>query len=111
MSQCYSIIIDRGISAPGHGKEVVDGINAVDKRNIYPLMSTAKLPGSNILDSQMQVHTVTQKDDVSLSKEFQQHLTKKYRKDGVIDQGKYKKIFVERKLTDKQYHIHDNAAV
>ena len=31
MSQTYYIIIDRGISAPGHGKEVVDGINAVDK--------------------------------------------------------------------------------
>ena len=35
MSQTYSIIIDRGISAPGHGKEVVDGLNAVDKRCIY----------------------------------------------------------------------------
>ena len=31
MSQTYSIIIDRGISAPGHGKEVVDGLNAFDK--------------------------------------------------------------------------------
>ena len=31
MSQTYSIIIDRGISAPGYGKEVVDGLNAVDK--------------------------------------------------------------------------------
>ena len=31
MSQTYSIIIDRGISAPGHGKEVVDGLNDVDK--------------------------------------------------------------------------------
>ena len=27
LSQCHSIIFDRGISAPGHGKEVVDGIN------------------------------------------------------------------------------------
>ena len=35
MSQCYSVIIDRGISAPGYGKEVVDGINAIDKRYIY----------------------------------------------------------------------------
>ena len=34
MLQTYSIIIDRGISARGHGKEVVDGINAVDKRYI-----------------------------------------------------------------------------
>ena len=35
MSQFYSIIIDRSISSPGHGKEVVDGLNAVDKRYIY----------------------------------------------------------------------------
>ena len=45
MSQTYSIIIDRGISAPGHGKEVADGINAVDKRYIYQLMSKVQLPG------------------------------------------------------------------
>ena len=35
MSQCYSVIIDRDISAPGHDKEVVDGINAVEKLYIY----------------------------------------------------------------------------
>ena len=35
MSQCYSVIINRGISSPGHGKEVVDGLNAVDKSYIY----------------------------------------------------------------------------
>ena len=45
MSQCDSIIIDRGISAPGHGKEVVYGLNAFDKRYIYQLMSTFQLPG------------------------------------------------------------------
>ena len=33
--QNYSIIIDRGIIAPGNGKEVVDGLNDVDKRYIY----------------------------------------------------------------------------
>ena len=31
MSQCYSIIIDCGISEPGHGKEVVDVLNVIDK--------------------------------------------------------------------------------
>ena len=45
MSQCYSVIIDRGISAPGHVKEVVGGINAIYKRYIYQLMSNVKLPG------------------------------------------------------------------
>ena len=39
MLKCYSVIIDHGISAPGHGKEVVDVLNAVDKRYIYQLMS------------------------------------------------------------------------
>ena len=53
MSQCYSIIIDRGISAPRHVKEVVYGINAVDKRYIYQFMSTVKLPGSNRFDYQI----------------------------------------------------------
>ena len=76
MSQCYSVIIDRGISASGHGKEVVDGINYVDKGYIYQLMSNVQLPGSNIFDSQMQIHTCNQKNDVSLAKELQQHLKK-----------------------------------
>ena len=39
MFQCYSFIIDQGISAPVHGKEVVYGFNTVDKCYIYQLMS------------------------------------------------------------------------
>ena len=45
MLQCYSVIIDRGISAPLHGKEVVDVLNVIDKRYIYQLMSNAQLHG------------------------------------------------------------------
>ena len=66
MSHCYYIIIYRGISAHGHGKEVVDGLNSVDKRYIYQFLSTVQLPGSNIFDSYMQIHTRNQKDDVIL---------------------------------------------
>ena len=88
MSQCYSIIIDRGISAPGNGKEVVDGINAVNKRYIYKLMSNVQLPGSKTFDSQMQMHTGNQKDYVSLAQEFQHYLIKEHLKNGFIDQGK-----------------------
>ena len=70
MSQTYSIIIDRGISAPGHGKEVVDGINAVDKRYIYQLMSKVQLTGSVLFDSQIKIHTGTENKDVSLAHEL-----------------------------------------
>ena len=74
--QCYSIIIDRGISAPWHDKEVLDGLNDDDKCYLYQLIYTVQLPGSRIFDSHMQMHTGTQKYDVSLAREFQQHLTK-----------------------------------
>ena len=43
MYQYYSFIIDRGISAPGHDKEVVDGLYAVDKCYIYQLISNVQL--------------------------------------------------------------------
>ena len=38
ISQCYSVIIDCDISAPGNGKEVFEGINVIDKGYIYQLM-------------------------------------------------------------------------
>ena len=68
MSQCYSIIIDQCISAPGNDKEVVYGLNNVDKRYIYQLMFAVQLTRSNIFDYQMQMHTGNQKYDVSLAK-------------------------------------------
>ena len=65
ISQCYSIIIYRVISAPGHGKEVVYGLNAVDKSYKYQLMSTVRLTVSFRFDSQMQMPTGNQNDGVS----------------------------------------------
>ena len=84
MFQCYSIIIDRGISAPENGKEVVYGLNAVNKHYIYQFMSTVQLTGSNRFDFQMQMNTVNQKYYVILAKEFQQQLTKEHSKNGVF---------------------------
>ena len=46
LSQRHSIIFDWGISAPGYGKEVADGINALDNRFIYKLMSNFQITGS-----------------------------------------------------------------
>ena len=111
MSQCYSIIIDRGISAPGHGKEVVDGLNAVDKRYIYQLMSNVQLPGSVRFDSQIKIHTGTENKDVSLAQELKNHMEEEYRQNGAIDQVKPRKRFMERKWTYREYHVQDNYGV
>ena len=68
MSQCYSVIIDRVISVPGHGNYVVDGINVIKKNNTYKLISNVKLPISKTFDQQIRMHSCTQKYDVSLAK-------------------------------------------
>ena len=111
MSQTYSIIIDRGISAPVHGKEVVDGLNYVDKRHIYQLISKVQLPGSDRFDSQIKMHAGTENKDVSLAKEFKDSLEGEHRQNGVIDQIKSRKRFMERKWTERKYRVQDNAAV
>ena len=99
--QCYSVIIDQGISAPGHDKEVVDWFNAVDKRYIYKLMSNVQLPGTNRFDSQMQIHTGNQNNDVSLAKQFQHYLTKEHSTKMVsLIRADYKKSWWENGQTD-----------
>ena len=70
-SQCHSLIIDQGISAPGHGKEVVYDMNDIDKRYVYQLMSNVQLLGSKKIDSKILMHSCTPKNDISLAKEFQ----------------------------------------
>ena len=57
------------------------------------------------------MHTGTENKDLSLAQEFKDHLEEEHRQNGAIDQGKSRKIFVERKWAGRQYHIQDNAAV
>ena len=88
MLHCYSVIIDRGISASGHGKEVVGGLNDIDQCYTYQLISNVQLTGSKGFYSQMHIHTSTQNKIVSLAKEYQNICIKIISKNGVIDQGK-----------------------
>ena len=70
MPQFYSVIFDLGISVPGHGKEVVDGLISIENRYIYQLMSNVKLSGSKQFDSKIPMHSSTQNNDISMAKGF-----------------------------------------
>ena len=74
-------------------------------------MPNVQLPGSKKFDSQILLHYCTKKNDVSLAKKFQKHLSKEHRKHVVIDQVKYSKRASKRKWTDREYHVHYNADV
>ena len=60
-SQCNSIITYLGISIPVNVKEVVDGLNYIDKQYIYQSMSNVQLPVSKTFDSQIIMHSCTPK--------------------------------------------------
>ena len=44
-------MFDQDISATEYGKEVIDVLNAIDKRYMYQLMSSVQLPGSKIFEN------------------------------------------------------------
>ena len=92
LSQSDSIIIDRVKGAPGYDKEVVDDLNFIYKLYMYQSIYNVQLPRSRIFESHILMHSCTPKNDVSLAKEFQKHLSKDYHKYGVIGQVKYRKI-------------------
>ena len=73
--QAFNIIIDHGISSPGHDRKVLYGLNATYKRFILHMMYNVQLPGIERFDTQMVVKTATQNSNVSLTQELQKHLS------------------------------------
>ena len=67
-SQAYYVIIDRGVSVIRHGRDVVYGLNTSEKRFLFQLMKTMKLPVEKWYDIQMVIHSVTSTSDVSLAR-------------------------------------------
>ena len=62
----YGIIIDRAIGAPGHGKDIVDGLNAVDKQYLKGCMRTIKTADETEFDiKKIQIHSIHENNATS----------------------------------------------
>ena len=91
--------------APGHGKDVVDGLNAVDKNYLFKLMSRIKVPEAEEGEAFFAAHGATVSDSASFAKECQRLLSLRMRKDGVSSQSKSSKHESNRKWTERKYHV------
>ena len=80
----------------GMGKKWLMDLMLLISLYIYQLISKVQLPGSIRFDSQIKIHTGTEKKYVSLAREFKNNLEVEQRKNGVIDHGKSRKIFMNR---------------
>ena len=67
LSHAFNIIIEHGISASGHIREILYGMNDIDKSFISHLLDIVQLPGSQKFDTQMEMHKTTHNTDVSLA--------------------------------------------
>ena len=57
LSHSYNTVIYRGVGSPGNGKDVVDGLNATNKRFLSMFVSTMQLLGKATNNSHMVMHT------------------------------------------------------
>ena len=105
LTNAYNIIIYRSVGDPGHGRDVIDGLNDTHKIFISMLMTTVQLTGAEDYESQMEVHTSTENKDISLAREFQKHLSDPTWAYGLLDHGKGRKLASKQKWTDREYHV------
>ena len=54
-------------------------------------MATVQIPGSELIDKQMAVHTSKKNADVSLAQEIQKQLSVESHRHGILYNGKHKK--------------------
>ena len=111
LAHAYNTIIDRGVGAPGHGREVVGGLSYTEKWFISILIITVQLPSAASCESQMAMHTSTSNTDISLAREFQKHLSDLTWEHGLLDLGKYVKCASKWNWNERDYHVQDNKDV
>ena len=69
LSTSYQIFLDREIDTPGHGKYVVDGFNAVQKRYLATCLRMRIMPELDKIESKlMRVDAMNKKGELSSAK-------------------------------------------
>ena len=69
LSTSYQIVLDRAVDTPCHGKDVVDGFNAVQEQYLATCLRMFSTPEKYKIDSKrMRVEAMTEKGEVIFSK-------------------------------------------
>ena len=106
----FDIIIDRLVDAPGHGKDVVDGMNAQDKVYLRHKMITATDPDQKDDSEQSEVKFDAalcdgEQKPISFAEQCVKICSAKSRKTGVESHKKSKKREGNKKVLERFYHL------
>lgn len=105
LATTHGVIIDRAVGAPGHGKDEVDGLNAVDKRFIAEKMSLIVTPEANESSSRMHAEARVDGESMSIAREAARMCGNASRAEGVKSEGKYRKREEASTMKKRVYHV------
>lgn len=104
LASIHSVVVDRAIKAPGHGKDIVDGLNATDKRYLRELMLNVKAPEDD-REKRMNATTMSEADLESFAEECARLCSMIDRESGVKGQSKHAKREAAAKMKCRTYHV------
>ena len=106
LSTSYQIVLDRAIDTPGHGNDVVDGFNTVQKRYLATCLRMRSTPEKDkIYSKRMRVEAMTEKGEVSFAEECKR-LLDLCDEIGTKGDKKHAKREAKSRLKHKYYWIH-----
>jgi hypothetical protein len=112
LASTYGIVIDRAIGAPGHGKDIVDGLNATDKVYLRKAMCMIGTPEADDGAKRMAAHAMLGDKKMSLAVEAARLCSDPARISGVkAEGGKRQKREGEAKVKERHYHVQDPTKV
>ena len=103
MSLKYDIVIDRAIGAPGHGKSIIDGLNAVDKHYLKKVMCMSGSTRADNIETRMSMYAMTKDSTLSFAEECARLCGLESRKYGVAPTSVHDKR--KTKLNERFYHV------
>jgi hypothetical protein len=119
LSCVHNVAIDRAVGAPGHGKDIVDGLNTADKRYLIMKMRMIGLPEAGAEGSEennggcsrMSAESMVEGTSKSLAVECARLCSDKAGSDGVKSEDKYHKWESEAKMKQRHHHVQDSSNV
>jgi hypothetical protein len=106
LSSVHGIVIDQATGAPGHGKDIVDVINAIGKKYLAGKMCLIGTPEANNGPTMMQAASMLENASTSLAAESVRLCTEESRVRGVKGYAKHAKREANAPLKERHYNLH-----
>ena len=111
LSAKHKLIIDRAAGAPGHGKDVVDGLNVTGKNYLHAKMCMIGTPEANSSEHVMNAHSTVNGTAFGLAQKYHRLCSHPSRTGGYKGGVKNKKREQTAKMKARVYYLQNKEDV